>query len=200
MGAQVAPGVTRIVGPTIMLGSGTYFDFEAPEASRLTIEDVAYGLASASRFAGQCVSSITFKRVRYTVAEHCVRMSFEVEDDPEAEPGDALDALMHELGEPTCGDMTGPLKSMCPDFKAIEKRCEAAALVQFGITMRDPALIKRHDLRMLATEKRDLMPAAAAHSWSWVAGHEPYDWEIVSPWEFDEAAERFIARYEQLTG
>jgi len=198
--APCSPGVTRIVGPTIMLGSGSYFDFETPETSHLTIEDVAYGLASASRFAGQCVSSLTGKRVRYSVAEHCVRMSWEVEKDPEAQLGDALDALMHELGEPTCGDMTGPLKSLCPDFKAIEKRCEAAAQAQFGIRMRDPLLIKRHDLRMLATEKRDLMPAAAGHSWSWVAGHEPYDWEILSPWEFEMAALRFIHRYRALTG
>ena len=29
----------------ILLGSGTYFDYQHPETSRLTIEDIAYGLA-----------------------------------------------------------------------------------------------------------------------------------------------------------
>lgn len=187
-----------MIRPTIMLGSGNYFDYENPEATPLTIDDLAYGLASASRFAGQCVSTYSGRRVRYNVAEHCVRMSFEVEVCPEAEPEDAYDALMHELGEPTCGDMTGPLKSIVPSFKAIEKRCERAGLVVFGVPMRDPALIKRFDLRMLATEKRDLIPHAGVRD-NDTHRIEPFDsFRIVRPWEFDEAAERFIDRYHQL--
>lgn len=185
----------RIIGPMIMLGSGTYFDFEDPEHAVLTIEDFAYGLAAASRFAGQCVSRFTGLRVRYSVAQHCVLMSEAIEQDPECQVGDAFDALMHEGGEPTCGDMVGPLKSLCPEFKAIEKRCERAAHKQFGVRMRDPALIKRHDLRMLATEKRDLVPAAVDHEWSWTRGFEPYPFVIDRVWEFDEAAEHFLARF-----
>jgi len=195
---QPASGITRIIGPTIMLGSGTYFDFEDPEHSRLTIDDFAYGLASASRFSGQCVSRFSGRRVRYNVAQHCVLMSYAIEGDPDCKPGDAYDALMHEGGEPTCGDMNGPLKSLCSDFKAIEKRCERAAHRQFHVPMRDPAFIKRHDLRMLATEKRDLVPAANGHTWSWVRGQERYNFEIRDAWEFDEAAERFIARFHEL--
>lgn len=195
---QLATGITRIIGPTIMLGSGTYFDFENPEAAHLTLEDYAYGLASCSRFAGQCVSRYTGRRVRYNVAQHCVLMSFQVMGEADAQAGDDFDALMHEGGEPTCGDMTGPLKSLCPEFKRIEKRCEAAAHSQFGVRMRDPALIKRADLRMLATEKRDLIPAADGHEWSFTAGHQPYDLVIRDVWGFEEAAERFIARFKEL--
>jgi len=184
--------IGRIVGPAIMLGSGTYFDFENPEASEITIEDVAYGLAFACRFAGQAVSRATGKRVFYGVAEHCVRMSYIVP------PGCEYDALMHELGEPTCGDMTGPLKSLCPDYKRIEKRCEAAGMARFGVTMRDPVLIKRFDLVMLATEKRDLMPMADRHEWAWVKGAEPLP-GVIEPWDPYVAAERFLARYAELS-
>lgn len=198
MSEQLATGITRIIGPTIMLGSGSYFDYEDPEHSLLTIEDVAYGLAAASRFAGQCISRFTGRRVRYNVAQHCVLMSYAIEQDPEAQPGDAFDALMHEGGEPTCGDMVGPLKSLCPEFKAVEKRCERASHAQFGVRMRDPALIKRHDLRMLATEKRDLVAAADGHEWSWTKGFEPYAFVIQHVWEFDEAAERFLRRFDEL--
>ncbi len=198
MSDQPATGITRIIGPTIMLGSGTYFDFENPEGSTLTIEDYAYGLAACSRFAGQCVSRFTGRRVRYNVAQHCVLASLAALSEESAQPGDDFDALMHEGGEPTCGDMTGPLKSLCPDFKAIEKRCERAAHAQFNVRMRDPALIKRIDLRMLATEKRDLVPAADGHEWSFTAGHEPYPFEIGRVWGFEEAAERFIDRYREL--
>lgn len=184
--------IGRIVGPTIMLGSGTYFDFENPEAAQLTIEDVAYGLAFACRFAGQAVSRATGKRVFYGVAEHCVRMSYIVPS------GYEYDALMHELGEPTCGDMTGPLKSICPDYKRVEKRCEAAGMARFGVAMRDPVLIKRYDLVMLATEKRDLMPMSDRHEWDWVKGAQPLP-NVIEPWEPHLAAERFLARYAELT-
>jgi uncharacterized protein len=183
--------IGRIVGPTIMLGSGTYFDFENPESAQLTIEDVAYGLAYACRFAGQAVSRATGRRTFYSVAEHCVRMSYIVPS------GFEYDALMHELGEPTCGDMTGPLKSLCPDYKRIEKRCEAAAMARFGVAMSDPVLIKHYDLVMLATEKRDLMPMADRHEWAWVKNAEPLP-EVIIPWTADEAAERFLARHLEL--
>jgi hypothetical protein len=185
--------IGRIVGPTIMLGSGTYFDFDAPEQSEMTIEDVAYGLAFACRFAGQAVSRATGKRVFYSVAEHCVRMSYIVP------PGFEYDALMHELGEPTCGDMTGPLKSKCPDYKAVEKRCEAAGMARFDVPMTDPVLIKRFDLIMLATEKRDLMPMSDGHRWEWVKGAEPLP-DIIEPWDAHYAAERFLDRYNELRG
>ncbi len=185
--------IRRIKGPTILLGSGTYFDFEAPETTELTIEDVAFGLAFACRFAGQCVSSRTGKRVFYSVAEHCVRMS-EV-----APPELAFDALMHELGEATCGDMTGPLRSICPDYKRTEKRCEAAGIARFGVKMTDPAAIKLLDLRMLATERRDLM-RWGGEDWQWVNGAKPFDFEIV-PWSPPElAAEIFLDRYYELSG
>lgn len=186
-------------GPSIMLGSGTYFDFDDPAATPVAIEDIAYGLASASRFAGQCVSQHTGKRVRYTVAEHCVRMSLAIEYDLKAIlPGDSMDALMHEVGEAVCGDMVSPLKLALPSFKAIEKRVERVILDQFGVPMRNPALIKHHDRRMLATEKRDLSPHKGRLD-SDTNGIEPYDWfHIGEPWRFEEAAERFLARYHQL--
>src|SRR6185295_17716604 len=90
--------IRRIIGPTILLGSGNYYDFENPIFSQLTIEDFAYGLAFQSRFAGQCVSRRTGKRVFYPIAQHCVIMSYAVE------PEHAYAALMHEGGEPVCHD------------------------------------------------------------------------------------------------
>lgn len=187
-----APGVSRIIGPTILLGSGTYFDYEAPEASSILIEDVAYAHGYDGRFAGQCYSVLLGRRVFYSVAEHCVRMSYIVP------PEHAYDALMHEVGEAVCRDIPGPLKLLCPEFKAIEKRIEAALHKRFGVEMRDPKLIKHYDRVMLATEKRDLMhPNADQDDWSFIAGAEPLP-EIIIPWSPDEAVNRFLLRYEEL--
>ncbi|WPE19934.1 hypothetical protein [Shinella zoogloeoides] len=184
--------IRRAIGPTILLGSGTYFDFEAPELSEITIEDVAYGLAFEGRCAGQCFSRITGRRVFYSVAEHCVRMSWVVPEDL------ALEALMHEVGEAVCGDMTGPLKSMIPRFKSIEKRCEAAILDRFGVSIDHPLEIKIADTRMFATERRDLLPWRG-EAWSAEDRSQPYDFEIV-PWAPEVAAEEFLRRYHELRG
>ncbi|WP_296100268.1 hypothetical protein [uncultured Agrobacterium sp.] len=184
--------IRKAVGPTILLGSGTYFDFEDPESSSITIEDVAYGLAFEGRCSGQCYSKRLKRRVFYSVAEHCVRMSHVVP------PHLALEALMHEVGEAVCGDMTAPLKSMIPDYKAIEKRCEAAILKRFGVTITDPLEIKKADVRMLATERRDLLPWNG-EDWSIGKGVDPYCFEII-PWSPDSAALAFINRYDEIVG
>ncbi len=183
--------IRRAIGPTILLGSGSYFDFHDPEGSEITIEDIAYGLAYEGRCAGQCFSRILQRRVFYSVAEHCVRMSFAVSEEF------ALQALMHEVGEAVCGDMTAPLKSLNPDYKAIEKRCEAAILSKFGVVMTNPLEIKRADVRMLATERRDLLPWRG-EQWSNNDQMQAYDFEIV-PWEPDFAAQSFLLRYGVLT-
>ncbi|WP_174055384.1 hypothetical protein [Rhizobium rhizogenes] len=183
--------IRKAIGPTILLGSGTYFDFEDPESSEITIEDIAYGLAFEGRCAGQCYSRILQQRVYYSVAEHCVRMSLAVA------PELALEALMHEVGEAVCGDMTAPLKSLNPSFKVIEKRCEAAILSRFGIEITDPVELKKADIRMLATERRDLL-LWRGESWS-LTDIEPYGFQII-PWSPEEAAMAFLNRYRELTG
>lgn len=184
----------QIKGPKILLGSGTYFDFTNPEGSEITIEDVAYALAFECRFAGQCVQRLTGRRVFYSVAEHCWRMSHAVVD--EGRPDLALAALMHEAGEGPCGDMTGPLKLLCPDYKTVEKRCERAILTRFGVEITDPDAIKFFDLRMLATERRDLMPWAG-EDWEFTKGAAPFLWSI-DPLGSNLAAHLFLNRYAEL--
>ncbi|WP_331373819.1 HD domain-containing protein [Sinorhizobium chiapasense] len=184
--------IRRAIGPTILLGSGTYFDFLDPENSEITIEDVAYGLAYEGRCAGQCYSRIFGRRAFYSVAQHCVLMSHAVE------PALALSALCHEVGEAVCGDMTAPLKSLNPEFKAIEKRCEAAILKRLGVEIIDPVAIKRADVRMLATERRDLLPWKGER-WTVEDCALPYDFEII-PWEPSVAAHAFLHRWNELQG
>ncbi|NTH50509.1 hypothetical protein G6L09_05910 [Agrobacterium rhizogenes] len=183
--------IRRAIGPTILLGSGSYFDFEDPESSEITLEDVAYGLAFTGRCAGQCVSRFTGKRVFYSVAEHCVRMSYNVSVHI------ALQALWHEAGEAVCDDMTAPLKSLNPSYKTIEKRCEAAIQKRFGITITDPVAIKEADIRMLATERRDLMPWNGER---WTAEEKviPFQFQI-DPWTGEEAAQRWLRRHHELS-
>ncbi|WP_327211012.1 hypothetical protein [Rhizobium leguminosarum] len=182
----------RVEGPTILLGSGYYYDYEHPEDSLMTIEDVAYGLAFTCRFRGQCVERATGRRVFYSVADHCEIMSRVVP------PELAFDALMHEVGETVVGDPPTPLKGFCPEIRVVEKRCEAAGLELFSVPMSDRVLLKRFDLAMMATERRDLMPWNGER-WPFLddAGVEPLPQRIV-PRSPEESAAAFLRRFDEL--
>jgi uncharacterized protein len=184
--------IKKATGPTILLGTGEYFDYVDPDSSIVTIEDVCYGIGYEGRFAGQCYSRTLFKRVWYSSGQHSVLMSYVVE------PVMALEALFHEAGEAVCGDMTGPLKSLCPEYKAIEKRCEASILSKLGIQMLHKLEIKQADVRMFLTERRDL---TAWRGEKWTAdkdGLQPFDIRIM-PWTPDEASVAMLERYKELT-
>lgn len=186
-----ASTIRHAIGPTILLGSGTYFDFQDPENSAITIDDIAHGLAFEGRFSGQCVSRLTGRRVFYSVAEHCVRMSWLIPQEH------AYAALMHEAGEAVCGDMTGPLKSLLPAFKQIEKRCERAIHARFGVDVPDPELLKLYDVRMLATERRDLL-FWKGERWSSEDKAEPFEEIEIIPWEPRAAVTFFLERFREL--
>lgn len=197
-------GVRRVLGPTILMGDGAYFDYEAPETSHITIEDVAYGLAYTARFRGQtrALRVPGSRRCFYSVAEHCVRMAQQLIADGHGHRL-ACFGLMHELGEVPLGDMPSPAKWMLPEFKALEKRLEAVLFEQFGIasfTDEEKALIKSYDLRMLATEKRDLMTGnIPGDKWEMLAGFEPIETTRVVPYAHpDMAADAFLRLWHHL--
>jgi hypothetical protein len=197
------PGVRRIIGPTILMGDGSYYDYEDPDSSQMTIEDYAWGLAGKTRFSSQTRARLLGgRRCLYSVAQHCVLMARHLIADGHGFKH-AYAGLMHEGGEVVWGDLPGPAKILVPEFKAREKRAERASFARWGVEMTDPALIKRYDLRMLATEKRDLMPQGAADEWANAEDavgqviNEPFILPI-TPWPLEESASIFITEWEQL--
>lgn len=179
---QHSPTVRRIVGPTILLQSGNYFDMLDPESSEFTIYDIAHGLSNACRFAGQCAYF-------YSVAQHSVAVSQVVP------PEYAYAALMHDAAEAFIGDVTKPLKDLLPEYRAIEARVEAAIFARFNVpTPLDP-IVKHADVQMLATEQRHLMKNL--DDWDYTRGHAPLDIEIPSMSPI-VARMAFIDRYHQV--
>lgn len=177
-------------GPTILLGSGNFFDYDDAENSPLTLLDLAYGLAFTARFSGQCVSKRTGKRVYYSVAQHCEIMSRIVPFQF------AYPALMHECGESVCGDLSTPLKSKTPDYRRIEKQCEKAIMSAFQVGEFDHSIVKTYDVRLWATERRDLMNWDGVR-WGDDDTAEPFDFEIIPLNPYD-AADAFLARFVEL--
>ncbi|AYM60601.1 hypothetical protein At1D132_45940 (plasmid) [Agrobacterium fabrum] len=166
-----------------MLASGKWFDLLDPWNSDFSINDIAQGLANICRYSGQC-------RGFYSVAEHSIHVSNTVEEFK-------LEALLHDATEAFLGDITRPLKLLLPRYKEIEATVEDAIFARFGLDATSKAAVKLADLRVLAAEQSQVMPAGADY---WAAGSgiqkANIRVEFLSP---ATALDRFMAKFSKLT-
>ena len=170
-----------VSGATILTADGIYFNFEAPTEG-FSLNAIARGLANTCRFGGQCDRF-------YSVAEHSIHVSRIVPEHM------AIIGLLHDAAEAFVGDMPKPLKELLPDFKAVERRIEAALFRAFGLPEDLPGEIKHADRAMLATEQRQLMQNR--DHWKWTGQAVPLEIELEC-WLPQRAYEAFVARAKEL--
>jgi 5'-deoxynucleotidase YfbR-like HD superfamily hydrolase len=183
---------------------GRKFVPDAPDPASIDIEDIAHALSLVCRFGGHT-------RELYSVAQHSVLVCDAVSD-----LGGTLEeiryALLHDASEAYIGDVVWPLKQSerMRGYKVIEDRVMKAILERFGIVGDEPPIVKRADLILLSTEKRDLMRerdgvnrqvnaleanAARDRLGKWHSdGFEPLR-TIISPWPSKQAHATFMNRY-----
>lgn len=141
----------------IRLLSGSLFDYNDPDKSAVTIEDIACALSNVCRFAGHLPQF-------YSVAQHAINTSRIVD------AGNAYAALLHDTAEAFTNDLPTPLKHAVPVFKQLEESIEASMSRRFGFQYPLSDAVRLADLQMLALEKvhikRDLSP------WSVLEGIE----------------------------
>lgn len=157
-----------------------------PDPALICIEDIAHSLSMICRFSGMC-------KKFYSVAEHAVRVSWVVP------PQHALWGLMHDNAEYLLGDCTTPLKQSSdfgPPYRAYEAALMAVICDKFGLNRKEPADVKKADLILLMTEKRDLL-GEGREPWYGGADVECLK-EKIFPWPQAVAKTRFLARFKEL--
>lgn len=169
-----------------------------PRVEEIFIEDIAHALSLVCRYTGHC-------REFYSVAEHSVRVSFQVQKlylKLDLSPGRferarvvALCGLLHDASEAYIADVSRPVKHSAtfgPIYKAIEANLEAQINRRFRLPAMLP-LVKEVDNRMLATEMRDLM--SVRPEWAYEAACLDHK---IKPWTPAQAEEVFLYRFHAL--
>lgn len=166
-----------------------------PRADEVDPTDIAHALSLICRWTGHV-------RSFYSVAEHSVRVSLEVErlaaqkgfDEQEANAL-ARWALMHDASEAYLADVARPVKEH-PAFgfyRDAERALMASVCERFGLVQVMPKIVEEVDNRLLATEARDLMPRRP----DWAIPFTPLA-ERITPWSPVEAERRFLLRLGDL--
>lgn len=148
----------------LLTHSGVRFDLVDPQPDMINLIDISHGLSNECRYSGQCHSF-------YSVAQHSVLAS-------EIVPAEfALEALLHDASEAYLKDIPRPLKKLLPDYRAIEQRVEAVIRKHFGLPAEKSHPVSEADYILLATERRDLMPASTVE-WPDLYGIRALDRQI----------------------
>ena len=176
----------------ISLLSGGRFNYNKPEESDVTIEDIASALSNVCRFSGHLPRF-------YSVAQHLVNTSYIVPAEH------AFTALMHDTAEAFTNDLPTPLKWALPIFKELETKIESAMGDKFGFPFPYPPEIKNADTTMLLLEKRYVKEDTS----SWPL-YEEAEREMLKnkrkllglvdldSWQPRRAKREFLERYEEL--
>jgi|SRR5580700_10100746 5'-deoxynucleotidase YfbR-like HD superfamily hydrolase len=178
--------------PFIETFTGVTFSPLAPSVTEMWIEDIAHALANQGRFSGHT-------RFRYSVGEHSVRVSELIEEWGHPRIF-ALWGLLHDASEAYLVDLPTPLKdtpSIGEPYKRAEIALMQAVCCRFGLPIIEPAVVRKADASMLATEVRDLMHGDRDY-WKKITA-EPIGTRI-RPWGADVTEYEFLRRFEQLGG
>lgn len=177
--------------------SGAEIQFKDFKPTDVCLDDITVSLARKARFNGH-----TTERVRniYSVAQHSCLVHDRIEEQFPDSYQMRMAALMHDASEAYLPDMHPHLKTMFPGFKELENTFHGVIAERYGFDRTGDSYraIKEVDLRMLATERRDLM-AFGRREWEMLDDVEPYP-EHIRCWSIEEGRNEFLIRFSQCLG
>lgn len=154
-----------------------------PRVEDVCVEDVAHALANQCRFTGHTRQFYSVAQHSFLASDHC----------PEA----PLWALLHDAAEAYLCDVSRPVKGYLTNYREAEERLERVIAEKFGLPWPMPEAVKVIDLKLLATERRDLMNTPPI-PWVSTRDVEPLA-ERVVPWPAAVAEDLFLMRFRELT-
>lgn len=172
------------LGDWIQTFTGKAFYPLDPRWEEVDPVDIAHALGMICRFGGHA-------KHFYSVAQHCVLMSYEVH------PANALWALMHDAGEAYLGDMVRPLKKHMLTFRNAEAHLMGIICRRFGLDPICPLEVIEADTRILCDERLALM-TPCDKPWTLMDGVVPLG-VVIEPWGPKEAEVRYLERLRELT-
>lgn len=146
--------------------SGLQFFPLDPKVEDVAAIDIAHALSLTCRYGGHV-------KQFYSVAEHCVRISWWLQE--QGEPWDVqLAGLLHDAAEAYIGDMVRPLKHHMPAYQEIDRDVSRVIYSVFGCPTEYadelPPRVKEADNRILLDE-RDALLSTPPGSWEQDALH-----------------------------
>lgn len=154
-----------------------------PRVEDICLEDVAHALANQCRYTGHTRQFYSVAQHSFLASDHC----------PEA----PLWALLHDAAEAYLCDVSRPVKGYLANYREAEERLERVIAEKFGLPWPMPEAVKVIDLKLLATERRDLMNTPPI-PWVSTRDVEPLA-ERIAPWPADVAENLFLMRFRELT-
>ena len=167
---------------------GQYFPSQSNQHD-VNIEDIALSLSRICRFNGHLRRDVEM----YSVAEHSVRVSYQC-------PAEyAFIGLLHDAHEAYLGDPIRPIHPlMGTRYWHAARDWQRSIALHVGLHARSlvtlPGSVKRADLVLLATERRDVCEHGDR---GWDLKVEPLNTPITPMRSFD-AYDAFCARYAEL--
>ena len=174
---------------------GRLVDLVNPSPDSFQPEEIARALSLENRYAGNYGP--------YSVAQHAVLVAEEVESlAGNVSDNLVLAALHHDDTEAVTGDVPRPVKNLCPEFRALERRLEQAVEVRYGISIKHPA-VKAADMAVFASEVHRLVPPDAR--WIYLDEIRGFDGALLSyvdlvPWGPDRAFARYMDMHVRYGG
>jgi 5'-deoxynucleotidase YfbR-like HD superfamily hydrolase len=163
--------------------SGRKFHPLNPVIDAIVIQDIAHALSNQCRFSGHV-------KEFYSVAQHCVLVSYICDSH------NALWGLLHDASEAYLVDVPRPVKrsGKFSAYLEFEKTMQDAICKRFDLHPEEPIDVKLADVKLLATEARDLM--SPLHP-EWKSPINPLPFRI-DPLPPKEAKKLFLERFDEL--
>ena len=143
--------------PVLMQYGNQLIDIREFRAEHVRPFEIASSLGNLCRWNG-------WTRGYYSVAEHSIRVAEHVPYEHRAW------AILHDAAEAYLGDLSTPIKRVCPEFAELEAIIMRAVCDRFDLSPDMPGPVYDADQRMLATEARDCLRSPPL----WTATHAPY--------------------------